>query len=205
MVFLHPTILRDPTTADYYSRSKYDDLRLAQQGLFDNEDDFTQRSRPKLPELHLYFEGQRVNRGAESFNTILPTTSAIPELEPIVPNVDEEPTDNLESENELPNLLPASPDSVSDALLGNAEDSIVGDEAILEAVPTRNAIASTELEKDGIIELDYASSVDTEIDLETDALPLNETVTDLIASASLESDLIGSDDALVDLIQQTLE
>jgi general secretion pathway protein D len=25
MVFLHPTILRDVNTADYYSRSKYDD------------------------------------------------------------------------------------------------------------------------------------------------------------------------------------
>jgi len=204
MVFLHPTILRDPTTADYYSRSKYDDLRLAQQGLFDNEDDFTQRSRPKLPELHLYFEGQRVNRGAENLNTILPTSSSIRALEPIVPDVDEQPVDDAELDSELLDLLPST-DSATDSLFGEATDSNASDEAILEAVPMRNAVASTDLLEDDIVELDYAGSLENDIAAGTDVLPLNETVTDLIASASLESDLIGSDDALVDLTQQTSE
>jgi len=204
MVFLHPTILRDPTTADYYSRSKYDDLRVAQQGLFDNEDDFTQRSRPKLPELHLYFEGQRVNRGAENFNTILPTSSAIKILEPIVPDVEEVPVDDatLDLDTELLDLLPAAPAGTEDTLIGKASGSNVDDEAILEAVPMLNAVATTDLLNNEAVELDYAGSLENDIVVVTDVLPLNETVTDLIASASLESDLNGSEDALVDLTQQ---
>lgn len=75
MVFLHPTILRDPETADFYSRSKYDDLRSAQLGLFDSDDDFNRRVRPKLPELHMYFDGKRVSNTG-SLNTILPTSDA---------------------------------------------------------------------------------------------------------------------------------
>lgn len=73
MVFLHPTILRDPETADYYSRSKYDDLRTAQLGLFDDstQDDL---KRPALPELHLYFEGARVDNVDDGMSTIVPTS-----------------------------------------------------------------------------------------------------------------------------------
>jgi general secretion pathway protein D len=73
MVFLHPTILRDIDTADYYSRSKYDDLRTAQLGLFD-QDDMLSRTPPELPELHLYYGGQRVNNVKDALNTIVPTS-----------------------------------------------------------------------------------------------------------------------------------
>jgi len=75
MVFLHPTILRDPDTADYYSRSKYDDLRSAQLGLFDKED-LNHLPRPALPELHLYLDGKRVGNRSNDFNTIVPTSDA---------------------------------------------------------------------------------------------------------------------------------
>lgn len=75
MVFLHPTILRDPETADYYSRSKYDDLRSLQLGLFDKEDSKRLR-RHDLPELHLYLDGKRVNDTGGELNTIVPTSDA---------------------------------------------------------------------------------------------------------------------------------
>jgi len=202
MVFLHPTILRDPTTADYYSRSKYDDLRLAQQGLFEREDDFTKRSRPNLPELHLYFEGQRVNRGSTDFTTILPTSDASPALEPIVPalpDAEDDLIDNAQRDAELLNLLQPNPD-----LVASAADSNASEDAILKAAPTRNAAVA--LEDSLVVEdINYASSEQILITEETGALPLDEVVTDLAASASLESDLIGSDDALTDLLQQTLE
>jgi len=71
MVFLHPTILRDVETADYYSRGKYDDMRTSQLGLFEN-DELNNRRAPELPDLHLFFEGQRVNDGLE---TLVPTSS----------------------------------------------------------------------------------------------------------------------------------
>ena len=76
MVFLHPTILRDPGTADYYSRSKYDDLRAAQLGLFEQDQGYNDRVRPQLPELHLYFDGERVDNRKSDLNTILPTSDA---------------------------------------------------------------------------------------------------------------------------------
>ena len=76
MVFLHPTILRDPKTADYYSRSKYDDLRTAQLGLFDQDTSINQRLRPALPDLHLYFEGKRVDSVNDAMSTIVPTSDA---------------------------------------------------------------------------------------------------------------------------------
>jgi len=75
MVFLHPTILRDPETADFYSRAKYDDVRSAQLGLFEN-DDLAQTDRPTLPSLHLYFEGRRVSGSVDALNTLVPSTSA---------------------------------------------------------------------------------------------------------------------------------
>lgn len=73
MVFMHPTILRDVETADFYSRSKYDDIRADQLGLFDN-DELTQHQAPKLPDLHLFFEGERVNNVKDALNTIVPTS-----------------------------------------------------------------------------------------------------------------------------------
>ncbi|ASJ71278.1 type II secretion system secretin GspD [Granulosicoccus antarcticus] len=82
MVFLHPTILRDPETADFYSRSKYDDLRGAQLGLFDQDKNFNDDDRPDLPELHLYFDGKRVSRQGAELGTILPTSDASDLLAP---------------------------------------------------------------------------------------------------------------------------
>ena len=74
MVFLHPTILRDIETADYYSRSKYDDVRSSQLGLYDSND--FNRSAPVLPDLQLFFEGAPVKNGVDALNTIVPTTDA---------------------------------------------------------------------------------------------------------------------------------
>jgi len=73
MVFMHPTILRDIDTADYYSRSKYDDLRNAQLGLFEN-DELNNHQAPKLPDLHLFYQGERVNNEVDALNTIVPTS-----------------------------------------------------------------------------------------------------------------------------------
>lgn len=74
MVFLHPTILRDPETADFYSSSKYDDMRTAQLGLFDNGD-VSAQLRPDLPELHMYFGGKRVfDTGNSALETLVPTS-----------------------------------------------------------------------------------------------------------------------------------
>ena len=73
MVFMHPTILRDVETADHFSRGKYDDLRSAQLGLFEN-DELNNRNAPKLPDLHLFFEGQRVNDRNNAADTIVPTS-----------------------------------------------------------------------------------------------------------------------------------
>ena len=85
MVFLHPTILRDPDTADFYSRSKYDDVREAQLGLFEDERDRSLAARPSLPELHLYFEGQKVAATTDALNTLVPSTGGAPSA-PDVPD-----------------------------------------------------------------------------------------------------------------------
>ena len=87
MVFLHPTILRDPDTADFYSRSKYDDVREAQLGLFEDERDRSLAARPSLPELHLYFEGRKVAATADALNTLVPSTGGAPA--PPAPDVPE--------------------------------------------------------------------------------------------------------------------
>ncbi len=76
MVFLHPTILRNPESADFYSRSKYDDLRAAQLGQFEQDESYISDGRPVLPDLHLYFEGKRVDNRNGKLNTILPTSDA---------------------------------------------------------------------------------------------------------------------------------
>jgi len=84
MVFLHPTILRDAETADYYSRSKYDDFRTAQLGIFDEADQSMSNRRPQLPELHMYFDGKRVfNNGKSALDTLLPTSDAAPAETPV--------------------------------------------------------------------------------------------------------------------------
>ncbi|MFK8081032.1 MAG: type II secretion system secretin GspD [Granulosicoccus sp.] len=85
MIFLHPTILRDPATADYYSRNKYDDMRADQLGLFDN-DAFNASSLPDLPELHMYFGGQRIfDSGKSALETLVPTTEVVrPKVSPVV-------------------------------------------------------------------------------------------------------------------------
>lgn len=77
MVFLHPTILRDSETADYYSRSKYNDLRAIQLGSFDIESSLIEESKPDLPDLHMYFEGKRIfNSGKSALETLVPTNDA---------------------------------------------------------------------------------------------------------------------------------
>lgn len=76
MVFLHPTILRNPETADFYSRSKYDDLRAVQLGQFEQDESYISENRPVLPDLHLYFQGKRVDNRNGDLNTILPTSDA---------------------------------------------------------------------------------------------------------------------------------
>ncbi len=77
MVFLHPTILRDVKTADYYSRSKYDDLRTAQLGLFE-QDSLLDRPSPKLPGLHLYFDGERVKNSPSALDVPSASLEAVP-------------------------------------------------------------------------------------------------------------------------------
>ena len=85
VVFLHPTILRDPETADFYSRSKYEDVRTAQRGLFPGRESSGETARPRLPDLHLYFDGKRVNDERGTLNTIVPTSSlSNPETLPLI-------------------------------------------------------------------------------------------------------------------------
>ena len=73
MVFLHPTILRDVDTADYYSQNKYEDLRSAHLDRFGNQA-IIDKPIPLLPELRLYYQGQPVE-DPSGLNTIVPATS----------------------------------------------------------------------------------------------------------------------------------
>ncbi|MFK7857460.1 MAG: type II secretion system secretin GspD [Granulosicoccus sp.] len=85
MIFLHPTILRDPETADRYSQNKYDGVRSAQLGLFNNGEDFNKASRPELPELHMYFGGKRVfDTGKSALDTLVPTSESRSDVLPSV-------------------------------------------------------------------------------------------------------------------------
>jgi len=115
MVFLHPTILRDPETADYYSRSKYDDLRTAQLGLFD-ETAQGGLMRPALPELHLFFEGKRVDDVKDGFDTIVPTTDTgaytTPTDQPVLPDIDSPSLPAGKTPDGPDDALPGSSDSV---------------------------------------------------------------------------------------------
>jgi len=84
MVFLHPTILRNPEDSNYYSRSKYEELRTAQLGQF-GEEALINRPSPRLPELHLYFEGQRVDSRNDALKTLVPTSALPPKPAGIEP------------------------------------------------------------------------------------------------------------------------
>jgi len=105
MVFLHPTILRDPESADYYSRAKYDDLRTAQLGLFPDTDSTGEVIKPNLPDLHLYFDGERVDNVKDALRTIVPTSSLA------------EPT-QLPDIDSLPRQANAGSDGANTALVG---------------------------------------------------------------------------------------
>lgn len=81
MVFLHPTIMRDAQTADYYSDIKYNDLREKQLSFFDNErgEGSSLDEVPVLPQLKLYYQGKAVE---------LPTLPELPKplsMEPAKP------------------------------------------------------------------------------------------------------------------------
>jgi len=86
MVFLHPTILRNPEDADYYSRSKYEDLRTAQLGQF-GEEALINRPAPRLPELHLFFDGKRIDKREDALKTLLPSSSLDSAPEGIEPDL----------------------------------------------------------------------------------------------------------------------
>lgn len=182
MVFLHPTILRDPETADYYSRSKYDDLRSAQLGLFDRDEDFNKRIAPELPDLHLYYQGERVSKDRDSMSTILPTTKAIESLVPVIDDLDS-------AELDVQFLRSVQPVS---GLYDNAIAYAKIQSPTL-AMTTLSASASLDIEP--LAGVQYAKD-EADIDAAIIAPP-----TSLFASASLESDLIGSDDALTDQIK----
>jgi len=123
MVFLHPTILRDPETADYYSRSKYDDLRSAQLGLFDSDDDNLKGIRPELPELHMYFGGKRIfDTGKDAMETLVPTSETGPVILPRVRTP--EPTREVGDED----VLGAAP--VTDKLLQADDGLVIGERLI---------------------------------------------------------------------------
>ena len=93
MVFLHPTILRDPETADYYSRAKYDDFRSQQLGVFEQDPGAQEEGELILPELHLYLNGKKVfNDGTDTTNTLVPASEAS------APGVTQPAPDTLEDE-----------------------------------------------------------------------------------------------------------
>ncbi len=62
MVFLHPTILRDAESADYYSNIKYNELRDEQLSFYNDTDnsDSPMNDIPVLPKLQLYYQGKAV-------------------------------------------------------------------------------------------------------------------------------------------------
>ena len=77
MVFIHPTILRDSRTAQYYSSEKYNYLRSQQ--MMSNSNEMGERSTsPALPELEVYFNGKRVSDISTRKN--LPSTAVLGKL-----------------------------------------------------------------------------------------------------------------------------
>lgn len=186
MVFLHPTILRDPETADFYSRSKYDDLRGAQLGLFDQDEDFNERIRPSLPELHMYYQGQRVTNQVNQFNTILPTSNAIKALEPKT-TVDPSESAVLSPEVQSQTIAPTAAPELRQA------NSAIPPATQPESITSLEASASLDAEM--LERMKLAKSLAASAALIAAAQNPEQPATSLIASASLESDLIGSDDA----------
>ncbi len=77
MVFLHPTILREAQDSENVSRTKYEELRSSQLGLF-GEETLINRPAPRLPQLHLYFDGKRVDTQDDTLRTIVPSSSVRP-------------------------------------------------------------------------------------------------------------------------------
>ena len=147
MIFLHPTILRDPETADYYSRSKYDDFRSAQLGVFDDADNLANvNSRPELPELHLYFDGRRVfDSGKSAIDTLVPTTESAPD-----PSPSPDPIPGT-SRDTSPGTIPPVQTPVP------AEE--VSDEDILGLAPTGNEMLLPDSVYPGVLPLDRLTPV----------------------------------------------
>lgn len=79
MVFLHPTILRDAESADYYSNIKYNELRNEQLSFYNHgsSENSGINDIPILPKIELYYRGKAVE----------PRTSA-----PVVPQPQESDT-----------------------------------------------------------------------------------------------------------------
>ncbi|MFK7993769.1 MAG: type II secretion system secretin GspD [Granulosicoccus sp.] len=136
MVFLHPTILRDPETADYYSRSKYDELRSAQLGLFDNGDSINRAYLPELPELHMYFGGKRVfDSGKDALETLVPTSEAGPGILPPVQTP--EPTREVDDEDILGSTsITNKPIRLGGLNIDRPVEALSGGSAGLDSVPT---------------------------------------------------------------------
>ncbi|MDO6461746.1 type II secretion system secretin GspD [Granulosicoccaceae sp. 1_MG-2023] len=116
MVFLHPTIMRDAETADYYSDLKYNDLRRKQLAFFDKdseEDPFDEV--PVLPELRLYYKGEQISNrfgpdsvvtGEEALPAAVHTPDSTPE--PVSVSEDQLPVTSQPTDEDV------SPSTVSD-------------------------------------------------------------------------------------------
>ncbi|MBX2884444.1 MAG: type II secretion system secretin GspD [Granulosicoccus sp.] len=100
MVFLHPTILRDVETADFYSQGKYDDLRMAQLN-HRGDTPIANIPAPLLPELHLYYQGEPVSGEDPTIGTIVPATSNAPAATD--PNLSKDLSLNVPAANAQPN------------------------------------------------------------------------------------------------------
>lgn len=114
MVFLHPQILRDPETADFYSRSKYDQIRDQQLGLFD-ESRFDDEPLPALPELHLYFGNRKVDGVRDAMNTIVPSAEASPLMDRVAPAADPDAARKQTIDDDLDEALETPVDGTQEA------------------------------------------------------------------------------------------
>ncbi len=71
MIFLHPQIMRDSTTASQYSNSKYNFLRSRQMLYRQEQDNALTKEKQELPELKFYFEGKDADSPLTQFDTPL--------------------------------------------------------------------------------------------------------------------------------------
>ena len=135
MVFLHPTILRDPETADFYSREKYDGFRQSLNSTrldLIGEDELAEGSRPELPKLHMYFEGKRVfDSGKSAIDTLVPATDNT------APNVIISPTTNSNTPTRLPQVETPQP------LREVSDEEILGAAPQPDGLPERSGLALT--------------------------------------------------------------